>query len=110
MHASNVSSSGQAPGNSAETVVPPWFRAALEIIEERLRNEHAGTIVPELLTTAEAAALCGMGERSLYRFSRAGIAPAPVTVGPGTRRYRRSELLAWIAAGCPKVNGGRDHG
>jgi predicted DNA-binding transcriptional regulator AlpA len=64
------------------------------------------TIVPELLTTAQAAQLCGIGERSLYRHSRSGAAPAPVKIGgSGTVRYRRSELLAWIAAGCPRCNG-----
>lgn len=61
------------------------------------------TIVPELLTAAEAARLLGIGERSFWRHSRSGIAPGPVKIG-GTVRYRRSELLAWITAGCPRVD------
>jgi predicted DNA-binding transcriptional regulator AlpA len=68
-----------------------------------------GAIVPELLTTAEAAKLCGIGERTLWAWSRSGLAPAPIKIGYGLRpavRYGRSEIMAWIAAGCPRVVGG----
>jgi predicted DNA-binding transcriptional regulator AlpA len=64
------------------------------------------TIVPALLTTAQGARLCGLGERTFWRHSRSGAAPAPVRIG-GAVRFRRSELLAWIAAGCPRCDGGR---
>jgi len=64
-------------------------------------------VVPELLTTKQAAALCGCGERSLWRWSRSGRAPAPLRIGgSAATRYRRAELLEWIAAGCPRVDGG----
>jgi len=66
------------------------------------------TIVPELLTTGEAARLVNVGERTLWRWSRCGIAPRPVKIGAGKNgavRFRRSEYLAWIAAGCPRVDG-----
>ena len=66
--------------------------------------ENGGIIIPELLTTKQAAELCGIGERSLWRWSRSGIAPAPVRIS-GAVRYRRSECLAWIAAGCPRCDG-----
>jgi predicted DNA-binding transcriptional regulator AlpA len=65
-------------------------------------------IAPELLTTAEAARLAGVGERTFWAWSRSGIAPAPLKIGLGTRpavRYRRGELLSWIAAGCPRTDG-----
>jgi excisionase family DNA binding protein len=65
-------------------------------------------IVPELLTTAQAARLLGLGERTFWRHSRSGTAPAPVTIG-GTVRYRRAELLAWVADGCPRIDGGQEH-
>lgn len=61
-------------------------------------------IVPELLTTKEAARLVNCGERTLWRWSRSGIAPAPVKPN-GSVRYRRNELLKWIDAGCPRVDG-----
>ena len=64
----------------------------------------ATTIIPKLLTTAEAARLLAVGERSLWRYSRSGAAPAPVRINNAVR-YRRQEILNWIEAGCPKVNG-----
>jgi len=66
-------------------------------------NQSGESILPELLTTAEAARLCHVGERTLWRWSRSGIAPAPVKIG-GAVRYRRSEYLDWIASGCPRVD------
>lgn len=66
------------------------------------------TIVPELLTTAEAARLVNVGERTLWRWSRCGIAPRPVKIGTGKTgavRYRRDEYLEWIRSGCPRVDG-----
>jgi predicted DNA-binding transcriptional regulator AlpA len=68
-------------------------------------------IVPELLTTKQAAELCGIGERTLWGWSRSGLAPHPLQIGHGVRpavRYRRSEVLQWIAAGCPRVDGRAD--
>ena len=67
-------------------------------------------IVPELLTTAQAAELLAIGERTLWRWSRSGIAPAPMKIGTGLRaavRFRRSDLLDWIAAGCPRAERGQ---
>jgi predicted DNA-binding transcriptional regulator AlpA len=72
-------------------------------------NQSAEIILPELLTSGEAARLCHVGERTLWRWSRSGVAPAPVKIGSGKRgavRFRRSEYLDWIRAGCPRVDGG----
>lgn len=69
----------------------------------------ASGIVPELLSEKQAAQLCGIGTRTLWRWSRSGIAPAPIKIGRGLRaavRYRRQDLLAWIADGCPRVERG----
>ena len=71
----------------------------------------AGGITPELLTTKQAAELCGVGERTLWSWSRSGIAPAPIKIGVGLRpavRYRRSELLQWVQDGCPRCDGRAD--
>lgn len=68
----------------------------------------AAGITPELLTTKQAAELLSVGERTLWRWSRSGIAPPPVSIGIGTRpavRFKRSELLAWIEGGCKPVDG-----
>jgi len=68
----------------------------------------AENVAPELLKTKQAAALCGCGERTLWRWSRCGIAPRPIKIGDGRQgavRYRRSELVAWIESGCPRCDG-----
>lgn len=65
-----------------------------------------GGIIPELLTTAQAARLTGCGERTFWAWSRSGLSPAPVKIGLGLRpaaRYRRRELMAWIEGGCNPV-------
>jgi len=65
------------------------------------------TVLPELLKLPEAAKLCGVGKRTLWRWSHAGRAPSPVRIG-GAVRWRRGELVEWIAAGCPRVDGRTD--
>jgi predicted DNA-binding transcriptional regulator AlpA len=62
---------------------------------------------PELLTLKQAAQLCGVGERSLWRYSRSGLAPKPVKFGSSKQaatRYRLQDLRQWIDAGCKPVN------
>jgi predicted DNA-binding transcriptional regulator AlpA len=47
--------------------------------------------------------LSGLLDRSVASLERdqaAGRLPAPVYVG-GSRRWRRAEIVAWVAAGCP---------
>ena len=60
-------------------------------------------MTPELLTVKQAAVLCGIGKRTLERYSCSGRAPRPVKI-VGNVRYRRAELLAWIEAGCPAID------
>ena len=63
---------------------------------------------PELLTTRQAAELCGIGERTLWGWSRSGLAPRPLQIGLGVRpavRFSRQSLLEWIAGGCKPVDG-----
>ncbi|MBL9082139.1 MAG: helix-turn-helix domain-containing protein [Planctomycetales bacterium] len=59
--------------------------------------------VPEstaLLTAKQVAAWLQISERSLWRMRSAGQLPAPLRLG-GAVRWRREELAAWLAAGCP---------
>jgi len=70
--------------------------------------DAAGGIQAELLTTRQAAELCGCGERTFWAWSRSGLAPAPVKIGCGLRpavRFKRAELLRWIQDGCPRTDG-----
>ncbi len=57
---------------------------------------------PLLLTARQAAALLAIGTSTLHRLVARGVAPAPVKVG-GATRWRRADLLAWLAAGCPDL-------
>jgi excisionase family DNA binding protein len=56
-----------------------------------------------MVSAAEAARLCGIGRTAWYSLLSSGRCPAPVRLG-GRVLWRRDELAAWIAAGCP----GRD--
>ena len=70
-----------------------------------MANESPPTaLTPELLTTREAAVLVNVGERTLWRWSRSGVAPAPVKIGGTAVRYRRDEYMDWISDGCPPCN------
>ena len=73
-----------------------------------LGNQCAEPITPELLTTAEAARLANVGERTWWRWSRSGIAPPPLKIGRGKQgavRFRRADIMAWIDGGCPRCDG-----
>ncbi len=59
--------------------------------------------VPELLDADESSTVAGMGKRTWWRYVASGRAPQPVRPGGSLTRWRRSDILAWIAAGCPRV-------
>ena len=64
----------------------------------------------ELLTLPQAAALCGVSQRTLWGWATAGISPPPLKIGKGTVRYSRAAYVAWIAGGCKPCNGGHANG
>ena len=67
-----------------------------------------GGIQPELLTSAQAAKLAGVSERTWWAWTRSGLAPRPIHIGHGLRpacRFRRAEILRWIEDGCKPVDG-----
>ena len=53
-----------------------------------------------LLTTDELAELLRVSRRAVERWAAAGRIPGRVQVGRVVR-WRRIEVLEWIAAGCP---------
>ncbi len=65
-------------------------------------------ISAELLDVrAVAALLGGCSTRHVYRLADAGRMPRPIRLGTLVR-WRRTELEAWIGAGCPSQQpGGR---
>jgi len=68
---------------------------------------NVGTIVPEAMTLRQAAELCQVSERSLWGWATTGISPPPLRIGKGTVRYSRAAYVAWVAAGCHRVDGGQ---
>jgi predicted DNA-binding transcriptional regulator AlpA len=64
------------------------------------------TVIPELLTLRQAAELCSVSDRTLWTWATTGASPSPLRIHKGTVRYSRPAYLAWIASGCPRVDGG----
>lgn len=56
---------------------------------------------PILVDARRAAALIGVGLRTLRTMDAAGKMPAPVRLSHGCVRWRLAELLDWAEAGCP---------
>lgn len=54
----------------------------------------------ELLSASQLAEMLGISERSVWRRDSAGHIPMAVNVGR-SKRWRRREIIAWIAAACP---------
>jgi predicted DNA-binding transcriptional regulator AlpA len=54
-----------------------------------------------LITANSLAKLLGVSTRSVWRGEAAGLLPSPVRIG-AIVRWRRSEVLEWIEAGCPE--------
>ncbi len=61
------------------------------------------------LTIKEASAYCKISESNFYKLNRKGLVPKPVKIGT-ILRWRKSDLVAWVAAGCPRDwNGGQSY-
>jgi len=67
--------------------------------------ETFGTTVGELMTLNQLAQLLQVSQRTAWGWAHDGTAPPPLAIGRGTVRYSRASYLAWIANGCPRVDG-----
>jgi len=61
----------------------------------------------ELLTLGELAALCQVSKRTAWQWATDGTAPPALKIGKGVVRYSRRAYAEWVAAGCPRCDGGR---
>jgi len=59
----------------------------------------------EMLDVKAVARLLSCSTRHVYRLADAGRMPCPRKLG-ALVRWSRTELAAWIAAGCPTMEGG----
>jgi len=57
-----------------------------------------------LMTAEEIAELLRLSVRSVWRLRSAGGIPKPLRIGGTTVRWRRSEILDWVSAGCPAAD------
>ncbi|WP_437186684.1 helix-turn-helix transcriptional regulator [Planctomicrobium sp. SH668] len=62
----------------------------------------SGTIPPPLLTVDDLAAVLKVSKRTIWRMRSCCQLPKPVKVGGGVR-WRKSDIDAWIAQGCPTL-------
>lgn len=60
----------------------------------------AETSAPALLSVGGLAALLDISQRTVYRLDSSGRIPKPLKLG-ASLRWRRKEVVAWIAAGMP---------
>ena len=54
-----------------------------------------------LLQRRRLAELLAVSTRTFDRMQSAGLIPRPVELRGKTKRWSRTEIDAWIAAGCP---------
>lgn len=58
---------------------------------------------PLLMTAAQVARLLQISLRTLWRLRSGRKLPLPLNLGAAVR-WRREEVLAWVADGCPGLN------
>ena len=75
---------------------------------EGLESRQADAVIGDavLLDVKGVAAMLGCSTRHVYRMSDAGRMPRPLKIGQLVR-WRRTEVLDWIAGGCPAVRSAR---
>ncbi len=56
-----------------------------------------------LLSTKQVAEALDVSRRTIYRMRQTGKLPKPVKMGKSLK-WRREELEAWVAAGCPPLS------
>lgn len=68
------------------------------------RIDEPSTTESVLMTAEEIAELLQLSVRSVWRLRSSGGIPKPVRIGGTTVRWRRVEIMEWVAAGCPAVD------
>jgi predicted DNA-binding transcriptional regulator AlpA len=64
-----------------------------------MKKSPAPQELPELLSAAEAGKMLGCSARTVRRLSDSEDMPPPVHIG-ALVKWRRSDLVEWINAGC----------
>lgn len=67
-----------------------------------LQTEPSG--LPELLTLSDFAKLLRVSTRTIHRYRSEGKLCEPVLLAGRTPRWRRADVLEWLAQGCPEAS------
>jgi excisionase family DNA binding protein len=78
--------------------------------KSRQKDEVLGNVTaksfesaPLMMTADELAETLCISKRQVWRLKAKGGLPKPVNIGTSVR-WRRSDILEWIAAGCPSTS------
>jgi len=85
----------------------------MDTTTETFGADHATKPAPHhsaaLLDVASVAALLAVSARSVRRMADSGAMPRPLKLG-SLIRWRKADVDAWLAAGCPSCRPGRGAG
>jgi prophage regulatory protein len=65
-------------------------------------NDNFPAVIDPLLPLRAVRAATGQGSSTIYRKMAIGAFPRPLQIGPGSVRWRTSEIIAWID-GIPRA-------
>ncbi len=66
-----------------------------------MTTEKSNQTTEKLLTAQAIAEKLSLSKRAIFRMRSAGLICAPVRVGAGAIRWRKSDIERWISLGCP---------
>lgn len=68
---------------------------------QKTQTREDGQALPALLLNVdELAGTLGVSKRTAWRLDASGRVPNAIRIG-GLKRWRRDEIIDWIADGCP---------
>ena len=65
---------------------------------DKPRDEQLDFELDRFLSRAEVRKLIGLSSTTIWRESRAGRFPSPVTLSPNRKAFRAHDVAAWIRA------------
>jgi predicted DNA-binding transcriptional regulator AlpA len=81
------------------TVMRQTAASTVDAVLAELRRRPI--VQPEWLSLQDAATYTGYSEQQFSEFVKRGIAPPSVLFSRNARRFKRSDIDAWCAAGGP---------
>jgi predicted DNA-binding transcriptional regulator AlpA len=102
VHQASKSPTSQPAGFFDEPlVVVPEAPRKRRASEEAAATNRGALAEMGLLTVEQVAEFVQLSPRAIWRLRSKGWIPDPIRVGSAVR-WRRSEIVAWVEAGCPK--------